>query len=427
MVVGFCGLAAALWMSPPVQELTAARTDSQAQARTVWDVDKVSTAMFSWLTDQAGGVAPGQSQVPQPVSAAVVDMSNYPAISHGSLESLLVPQYLEALPEVDGWNHPYDFRLNTANPLANQVLAVRSAGRDGAYSGNLYTPTNFDPESFDEDIVWADGFAVRRPAPALTGRQAQRKTVADVQNVGTAMFSWLIDQVGFSAEKQPRDAKATIVDFSDYPVISHDALVSILVPQYIHEIPELDGWGQHYDFRLNVANPLANHVMGVRSPGRDGSFTGNTYLAAMFNPDLFDEDIAWADGSFVRSPAPLQGLSFFSLSPCRVFDTRPTSPLASGVTSLFEIGTLCGIPVSAKAVAVNVTVTGPTGDGHVTLFAAGLPVPEVSTINFSAGQTRSNNAILSVTEDGIGSIEARSFIAGDGHVDLILDVTGYFE
>src|SRR5215210_299132 len=423
LAVGFFGFALALGMSPGDKETPAARNDYQAQARTASDTDRIGSAMFSWLTDQVGAAAAGQSQVPPP---APVDMTVYPVITHGALTSLLVPQYIQSLPELDGWNHHFDFRLNTANPLAQHIMGIRSPGRDGAYSGTTYLVGRFDPESFDEDIVWVDGFAVRRPAFVLTDREAQKETAPDIGKIGTAMFHWLTDQVGWTAAGKAQDAKATVIDFSNFPAISYATLEGLLVPRYMQYLPELDGWENPYEFRLNVANPLANDVMAIRSAGRDQTFSGNVYTTVSFDPDFFDEDIAWADGFFIRSPATTQGLSFYAMAPCRVFDSRPTSALQSGALSLFEIGATCGIPTSAKSVAVNVTVVGPTGAGNVPLFPAGLPVPTVSTINFAAGQTRSNNAVLTLTEDGIGSIEARPFVAGDGLVHLVLDVTGYF-
>jgi hypothetical protein len=426
LAIGFFGLAFALWRSPEAdkEKELAARNDHQAQARTVADSDRIGSAMFSWLTDQVGATAAGQSQVPPP---APVDMTVYPVITHGALASLLVPQYIQSLPELDGWNHNFDFRLNTANPLAQHVMGIRSAGRDGAYSGTTYTIGRFAPESFDEDIVWADGFAVRRPAFVLTDREAQKKTAADILNIGTAMFNWFTDQVGRKPVGNAQDTKATATDFSNFPAISYATLESLLVPQYMQSLPQLDGWENPYDFRLNVANPLASDVMAVRSAGRDLSFIGNLYTTVAFDSDFFDQDIAWADGFFVRSPATSQGLSYYALAPCRVFDTRPTSALASGINSLFEIGATCGIPTSARSVTVNVTVVGPTGAGYVTLFPAGLSAPVASTISFAAGQTRSNNAVLALTADGIGSIEARPLVAGNGQVHLVLDVTGYFE
>jgi len=54
-------------------------------------------------------------------------------------------------------------------------------------------------------------------------------------------------------------------------------------------------------------------------------------------------------------------------------------------------------------------------------------VPAVSTINFSAGQTRANNAIATLAADGSGYLIAFAVVAGGGSVDLILDVNGYFQ
>jgi len=426
LAVGFYCLASAFGMSLPAQAVMAARTDAQAQARTVWDIDRVGRAMFSWLIDQVS-LSAKRPQARDAVAAATVEMNHYPVISHADLQSLLVPTYILEVPELDGWNHPYDFRLNLTNLLANEVMAIRSLGRDGTSSGTLYTVGTFDPASFDEDIVWANGSAAHWPAIVLSGRERQKKTVADIRNIGHAMLSWLTDQVSIAPPATPLDLRTVTVHFPNYPVITHGDLVNLLVPLYIHEVPEVDGWDHPYDFRLNLANLLGNEVMAIRSPGGDGTFSTDTYLTASFDPNLFDEDVVWADGFFVRSPGPLLGLAFFSLSPCRVFDTRLSSALQSGAGGLFEIGTICDIPTSAKAVAVNGTVVEPTGAGFVTLFPAGLQVPASSTINFAAGQTRGNNAILGLTEDGIGSIEALPFVEGSGQVHLILDVVGYFE
>jgi hypothetical protein len=49
----------------------------------------------------------------------------------------------------------------------------------------------------------------------------------------------------------------------------------------------------------------------------------------------------------------------------------------------------------------------------------------VSTINFAAGQTRANNAIVVGTADGRVSVTVHNDSAGPVH--FILDVTGYFE
>src|SRR4029079_6932087 len=66
--------------------------------------------------------------------------------------------------------------------------------------------------------------------------------------------------------------------------------------------------------------------------------------------------------------------SFFTVTPCRVADTRdPVGPyggpaLAAGVERAFVLASRCGIPLTAKAVSVNVTVTQPAAPGFVVLY-----------------------------------------------------------
>jgi uncharacterized protein len=134
-----------------------------------------------------------------------------------------------------------------------------------------------------------------------TDAEAQKRTVADIRNTGTAMFSWLTDQVGAAAAGQSQTETGDI-DLDDYPVLSREEVQSILLPQYMQTVPEKDGWGHPYEYYLNVEDPLAVHVMGIRSPGRDGRFSADSYTVTSFDPSEFDEDIVWVDGFFVRWP-----------------------------------------------------------------------------------------------------------------------------
>jgi uncharacterized repeat protein (TIGR01451 family) len=124
--------------------------------------------------------------------------------------------------------------------------------------------------------------------------------------------------------------------------------------------------------------------------------------------------------------------SFFTVTPCRVADTRdPTSPngppaLAAGSDRTLVLAGICGIPAGATALAVNVTVTGPAAPGHLRLYPADIAiVPLASTINFTPGLTRANNAVVTASADGAVRVTVLNRSAGE--VQLILDVTGYFE
>ena len=59
------------------------------------------------------------------------------------------------------------------------------------------------------------------------------------------------------------------------------------------------------------------------------------------------------------------------------------------------------------------------------LFGSDQENPGTSTINFRAGKTRANNAILRLSVDG--KLIAVPAVLGNGQADLILDVNGYFE
>jgi prepilin-type N-terminal cleavage/methylation domain-containing protein len=126
----------------------------------------------------------------------------------------------------------------------------------------------------------------------------QKRTLADMRITGTAMFSWLSDQVGAAAA----GAESTI-NLDDYAEIDLTSLRSALVPQYIEHIPERDGWRLDYKYWLNVTSAAqSQHVMAIGSGGRDKSIVSGEYESGSFEPTDYDQDILWADGFFVRWP-----------------------------------------------------------------------------------------------------------------------------
>jgi hypothetical protein len=141
-----------------------------------------------------------------------------------------------------------------------------------------------------------------------------------------------------------------------------------------------------------------------------------------------------ADNTASSIPVPVvvaadAGTGFYTLAPCRVLDTRAGAPLASNAQVVIPVAgaASCGIPASARAVAVNVTVVSPSTTGNVALYPGNYPRPPVSTINFAAGQTRANNAILALASDDTGSLAATASVGTNGTVHLIVDVDGYFQ
>jgi virginiamycin B lyase len=132
-------------------------------------------------------------------------------------------------------------------------------------------------------------------------------------------------------------------------------------------------------------------------------------------------------GRITTSPASAQ---FYTVGPCRVADTRnPAGPyggpsLTANANRTFIIAGQCGVPMTATAVAFNFTITGPTASGDLRTFPAGAGLPLVSTLNWSPGQTRANNAVVALGASGGLTVHPDQ---ASGTVDFIIDVTGYFQ
>ncbi len=79
---------------------------------------------------------------------------------------------------------------------------------------------------------------------------------------------------------------------------------------------------------------------------------------------------------------------------------------------------MCGIPSGVEAVSVNFTAVGPTAAGFLVAWPMGGAPPPVSTLNFNAGETVANAAIVPL---GSGAMTVN--VSASTHV--ILDVNGY--
>jgi hypothetical protein len=124
---------------------------------------------------------------------------------------------------------------------------------------------------------------------------------------------------------------------------------------------------------------------------------------------------------------PTPPLHFVGITPCRLVDTRGNGftgaygppALPQGVPRNFVLTGRCGISPTAQAVSLNVTVTNTQGPGFILIYPAGGAQPTVSTLNYVAGQTIANAAVVPLGTGG-----AITVIAGVSGADLILDTNG---
>jgi len=129
-------------------------------------------------------------------------------------------------------------------------------------------------------------------------------------------------------------------------------------------------------------------------------------------------------------PPPAAAASFYTLTPCRVLDTRhPAGPLggpalAANTQRTFTVGGQCGIPPTAKALSANLTVTAGTAAGLLKLFPTGIATPTATTINYRGAQTRANNSLPQLGNGGALTIRCEQ---SSGSVHAIIDVNGYYQ
>jgi hypothetical protein len=122
------------------------------------------------------------------------------------------------------------------------------------------------------------------------------------------------------------------------------------------------------------------------------------------------------------------GTEFYTLPPCRLIDTRGTAGALGGPSlqpnaqRTFAVTGVCGVPVTARVLSVNVTVTQPGAAGDLRLFPAGTAVPGTSQVVFATGQARADSAMLLLGAAGF-TVQLDS----GARADFILDVNGYYQ
>jgi len=122
------------------------------------------------------------------------------------------------------------------------------------------------------------------------------------------------------------------------------------------------------------------------------------------------------------------GSLWSSVTPTRVADTRSGAPantravaLAAGSSTRFRIAGVSGspVPAGAKAAALNLTVTQPARAGY--LAVGGATTSTVSNVNFLAGQSIANLAVVQLAADGTVLVHNGS----SGTIQVVIDVQGY--
>lgn len=146
------------------------------------------------------------------------------------------------------------------------------------------------------------------------------------------------------------------------------------------------------------------------------------------NIPLRDWPVASQSGRIVANAGTNPAGPFQKMTPCRVVDTGGPAGTYGGpnmgaaTTRNFDIdsGPCSGIPANAVAYSLNITVDAPNAANYVTVWNTGASQPLVSTLNFAAGQTIANAAIVPAGTGGSITVYSGASLR------LIIDINGYF-
>ena len=209
--------------------------------------------------------------------------------------------------------------------------------------------------------------------------------------------------------------------------ISGDGSNTKFTPVYSTKLPDNTNVGDVdvvADSLLTVGSTTSGDVPALRSPisaqsGGTRAFATTTYIRAL------RDRCAQLRNVTARVGAESDGFNALA-APIRPLDTRSEGPIGHLVegddgSCSINVRSISGIPASASAVAMNVTVVNGQANeygGFVSVYPCGT-VPDVSNINFTTGQTVANSVIAPISDNG----EICFYVYGQAN--LLADISGY--
>jgi YVTN family beta-propeller protein len=121
-------------------------------------------------------------------------------------------------------------------------------------------------------------------------------------------------------------------------------------------------------------------------------------------------------------PASVTTARFVPVAPARLFDSRRSGPLPAASITRLRVAGVAGVPATATAAALNVTVTEAGAAGFVTVWPAGTAQPTTSNVNVEhPSATVPNLVVVPLGVDGSADV----FTLAAAHV--VVDVVGAWE
>ena len=277
------------------------------------------------------------------------------------------------------------------------------------------------------------GLAVARPAAATDGDTLQagetRFSNSNTQLIATAYAN--TDNVGMFHLSDD----ASLTDSSTI-----GSILTIVAANNQGFGTAISAKGTSVGARLDGPIPL--QLADVSASGAPDQTTGTAGQFRVDNGDLWFCVANSGSTRWRKISGPFSAGAFHAVTPLRAYDSRAANPVGNvgpisvGQNRLVSVKDardsagvviqLSAVPLDAKSVAANITVTGTVGSfGYLSINPGGDLVERASTINWSSpGQTIANGVTLTLN----ASRELTVICGGVGgnSTQFIVDITGYF-
>lgn len=165
-----------------------------------------------------------------------------------------------------------------------------------------------------------------------------------------------------------------------------------------------------------------------------GTFGGWTAASAGGGSATINTGLSPAPGLSPRlaSPPTTKSELYTGIKPCRIFDTRPSTPMTNSSRNFAVSGTLagqggsntCGIPSYATSVAVNITAISTGSTGYVRGWAYKDTPATATLLNFGPAINVSNQVNIPLCKASCAGLGLT--LKSVGSTDLVGDAVGYY-
>jgi hypothetical protein len=288
------------------------------------------------------------------------------------------------------------------------VVVPRQPLADGSYTATVSSNGGVASWTFvvDRDAPLSANTKIPAPAPTMTAAVAAASRFEPV-----TPFRFVDTRIGLGTTRL-RGGQVTRIRVSDDP--------SVVAVSANFVTTEAGGSGYLSTYDCTTGLPEVS-TLGYLP----GSAVANQAFVPLDDGDLClfslaDSDVVIDVNGYYHTD---DGAGFVPTTPVRLHDTRDTGAPLDGIGELrLQVtGVTPGAPAGARAVAVNLTAIGGAGPGFVRVYPCGAPsAAQISSINFSAGETRANTVVTPVSPAGTICLQSNT------QVDVAIDLAGHY-